>query len=303
MECFYSFCNDQLIDINVRLLILEELRKSLKHIRDEDLMVLLVHKTNAVLTNCNRFDQQVELVDASSLENETKRKDLIFNYVALSKSYDHLLALISLLKSWPEFGQAAHSEDKPWNRIIVKLMLGNHSVIELANELKEKSFLDEIDLDYIRQELHSNEHWLHGSGDLKRAFLKLSFVFKNFKQIKSFVEQSDLECVSLINTVNPNDFENYESLVAFLDDKELMDLMMQEKSYLQLVNTPLYAIFFNYIVKNESKSSLNDVIKNLKQNGYLVEAAKLLAEVENFNDSHKTLSVSLSLLERFFGKF
>ena len=82
-----------------------------------------------------------------------------------------------------------------------------------------------------------------------------------------------------------------------------MDLVMQERQFLQLINTPIYSIFFSYIIKNESKENLNEIIRALKQNGHFVEAGKLLAEVENLNNSHKTLTASLSLLEKFFGKF
>jgi neuroblastoma-amplified sequence len=303
MDCMRFFCNDQHIDIKVRLFILEELRKSLKNIKDEDLMILLVYKTNAILTSCNQFGQKVDLINSSEIENEPQRKKLINKLIDLSTTFDHCAALISLLKSWPEFTETEKTNEKPWNNVLIKLIAGNHSIIETANELKEKNALNESDLDFIQSELRSNENWSKKDSLLKISFIKLSLIYKNFKRVKVFIENTDLECFNLINIVNPNDFENDQSLVLVLNDKELMDLMLQEKSYLQLINTPLYSIFFYYIARNESKATINEIIKGLKQNGHFVEAAKLFAEVENVNDSHKTLTTSLLFLEKYFGKF
>lgn len=41
MECMRNFCNDQEVDISLRLLVLEELKKEFKSMDDEDLMLLL----------------------------------------------------------------------------------------------------------------------------------------------------------------------------------------------------------------------------------------------------------------------
>ena len=102
-------------------------------------MILLVHKTNAILTNCDRFDKKVELIDSSDIENEQQRKNLIEKLITLSIRYEHYLALISLLKSWPEFTGIELVAEKPWNRIFLKLIQGNHSIIDIGNELKEKN--------------------------------------------------------------------------------------------------------------------------------------------------------------------
>ena len=301
MECMRAFCNDHQIDINIRLLILEELKKSIKHIKDEDLMILLVHKTNAILANCDRFEKKVELVDSTDIENEHQRKILIEKLIDLSKSYAHYTALISLLKSWPEFTVESASE-KPWIRVLLKLVWGNHSIIELGNELKEKNILKETDLEYIKHELEADDNWTDPDGLMKISFMKLMFLFKNFKSVRAFVDSVDLECFSLINKVNPASLESFSSLDTILNDKELADLMMLDKAYVQLINTPLYAIFSSYVLKNETKATLSDIVKTLRQNGHNVEAAKLLVEVENLNDCYRTLSISLSLMERFFGK-
>ena len=46
MECIRSFCNDQQIDLNTRLLVLEELKDSFKNISDQDLILLLIYKVS-----------------------------------------------------------------------------------------------------------------------------------------------------------------------------------------------------------------------------------------------------------------
>ena len=84
MDCMRVFCNDQQVDLELRLLILEELKKSIKNMKDEDLMLLLVYKTNAILTSCNRFNNRVDLVNSISIQNESQRLELIFKYIDLS---------------------------------------------------------------------------------------------------------------------------------------------------------------------------------------------------------------------------
>ena len=41
MECMRVFCNDQSVGIGMRLLVLEELKKSFKYMSEEDLILLL----------------------------------------------------------------------------------------------------------------------------------------------------------------------------------------------------------------------------------------------------------------------
>ena len=41
MECMRVFCNDQSIDISLRLLVLEELKNSFKNMDEKDLILLL----------------------------------------------------------------------------------------------------------------------------------------------------------------------------------------------------------------------------------------------------------------------
>ena len=292
MECMRTFCNDQQIDINLRLMILEDLKKSVKNIRDEDLILLLVYKTNAILENCDRFDKKVELVDSNDIENESKRSDLIAEFIELSNDSKHCLALVNFLKIWPEFN-SENEQEKPWNKVIIKLILNNHPLSSIIAELKPKNTIKDKDLEFIKSSLQSQEDWSDASGYLKLSYLKLCLQLNSVGSFKKFIESKELDFLDSVNKISK--IENFE---AILNDKELMDLLIEDKRYLQILNTSLYFIFSKYVLKNESKQTLNEIAKSLRQNGYIIEAGKLFIETEDLEESYRTISVSLKFIEK-----
>ena len=292
MECMRTFCNDQQIDINLRLMILEDLKKSVKNIRDEDLILLLVAKTNAILENCDRFEQKVELVDSNDIENESKRSDLIDEFIELSNDSKHCLALVNFLKIWPEFN-SENEQEKPWNKVIIKLILSNHPLSSITAELKSKNTIKDKDLEFIKSSLQSQTDWSDASGRLKLSYLKLCLQLNSVGNFKKFIESNELDFLDSVNQISK--IENFE---AILNDKELMDLIIEEKRYLQIINTSLYFIFSKYVLKNESKQTLNEIAKSLRQNGYIIEAGKLFIEAEDLEESYRTISVSLKFIEK-----
>ena len=113
------------------------------------------------------------------------------------------------------------------------------------------------------------------------------------------MRNTQLECFQLSTYGNLADHEDMASLDSILNDTDLMSLLMEKNFYLQLLNTPLYLIFAHYVLNNESKLVIYEMVRFLKQNEHAIEAARLLAETENFYTSYRTLSASLALITKF----
>lgn len=300
MDCMRVFCNDHQVDLDLRLLILEELKKSIKNMKDEDLMLLLVYKTNAILNNCNKFDNRTELVNSLSIQTESQRLELILKYIDLSEVQEHYVAVINLLKIWPSFTTV---EKSPLNCVLVKMFLNKIQFVENVKDLNKNGLITDSDINYIREELEKNAKWNLKDGLLKIAYLKLCLAAKSKKLVRNFVDTIELECFKLDELVKLNDLEDEikcESMQSVLQDKELMHLLLEDHLYSQIMNTPLYSLFTYYMLRNEAKHTIYDLVRYLKQKeNFTTEAAKLLLDVDRFHSSYKTLSVSLTLLDKF----
>ncbi|RNA26743.1 neuroblastoma-amplified sequence, partial [Brachionus plicatilis] len=303
MDCMRFFCNDQQIDIKIRLFILEELNKIIKNMKEEDLMLLLVFKTNAILANCDYFGKKTDQIDSSVLESEQKRKSLIMNFINLSETKPDFRALLNLIKVWPIFSEE-DSNEKPLNLILSK-MIQNKIDANILSELNDDRVLElsETDLNFIRKNviLDQNDSKLEF---VKISFLKVSLLFKTtaiLESIKKYINTLDLECLKSLkaNRGNFDELESNDSYGLVVNDADLMTLILKDNFYLEIVNTSFYAIFFNFLVRNKTKDELKEIVKVLKKNGHLMEAANLLCEAENLCDSYRTLSVSLAALEKF----
>ena len=155
----------------------------------------------------------------------------------------------------------------------------------------------------IQEELEKNAYWNLEDCHLKISYLKLCLACKSKKLIRNYLDTIALECFqpNEIEKLNDLDDENKsESLKAISGDQELMNLILEDNFYCFIMNTPLYSIFTYYLLRNESKNVIYDLIRHLKQKeNFTTEAAKLLLDVDRFHNSYKTLSVSLTLIDRF----
>ena len=303
MDCMRFFCNDQQIDIKIRLFILEELKKIVKNIKDEDLMLLLVYKTNAILANCDFFGKKINQIESDVIESEEKRKILILDYIDLSETKQDFKSLLNLIKIWPSFSDE-DSSNKPLNLILLK-MISNSIDLNILSELNEDRILElsEKDLVFLRKSLFSDENDSNLEF-LKISFLKVCLLFKNatiLESIKHYINSLDLKFMnkSEFEKGYLNEFESDHSLDLLINDDSLMALILKDNFYLEFVNTKFYAVFYYYLIRNKTKEELHKIVKVLKKNGHSMEAAKLLCEAENFCDTYRTFSVSLALLEKF----
>lgn len=305
MECMRTFCNDNQIDINTRLAILEKLKKIIKTMSDDDLMLLLVYKTNAILANCDFFDRKVELIDSKLIESPEKRSELILEWINYAKTRQEYSAILNLIRVWPKF---AH--DSPLFAYLTKLAINTTEILVILDSVLEQHENSGLNLSVKElEELETmlkneaSEKWTNRKDEtLKRNFIKICLAFKsreNSEFVASYLKSLDLECLDLMDTMEVDDLEANESYESLVNDNELASLLLRDKFYCEIVNTKLYTVFLHNLLSNKSKSELLEVVRALKENELSVEAANLYALIENFFPSYKNLSVSLSLLNRF----
>jgi len=281
-------------------LILEELKKTIKNMKDEDLMLLLVYKTNAILTNCQKFKNTIDLIDSTSIQTEPQRLELILKFIELSETQDHYKAVVNLLKIWPTF---VNFEKAPWTCALIKMIRNKVTFVEIVKDLSKNSILTDTDIIFIREELETRQEWNDKNELLKISYLKLCLAFKNKKLIRNFLDTIELECfqsAEIEKLLNSDEEEHGNVIQTIYSDKELMNLIIEDNFYCLIINTPLYSVFTYYLLRNETKNIIHEIIKHLKQKeNFATEAAKLLLDVDRFFTAYNTLSASLNLLDRF----
>ena len=138
--------------------------------KDEDLMLLLVYKTNAILTSCQRFNGSADLVDSTCIQSEPQRLEMIFNFIELSQTQEHYTAVVNLLKIWPTF---VHVEKSPWTCALIKMIHNGITFVEVVKDLSKNSILTENDAISMRDELEASKEWNNKNESLKISYLKL----------------------------------------------------------------------------------------------------------------------------------
>lgn len=317
MECMRTFCNDQQIDINTRLSILEALKKIIKSMSDQDLMLLLVYKTNAILAASTQAGTSE--IDADAIDTELKRVQLMREWIESAQSDADYAALLNLFRIWPKFSQSIDDDDSPILVYLSKIAGRRTAILDVLGSVLEHDqdeaglVLTTSDLDVLIarvREQHVDE-WSRGAHDetLKRNVLKIALVFcdrDNLAFVRDrFLDALEFDCFRAMDEswsngrgsddMDPTVATSYQNLV---EDNELADLLLKHHSYCALVNTKLYAVFLQNLVNNKQKRELLSVVGELKSRGLSMEAGEMLSIVENFFPAYRTLSVSLALVNK-----
>lgn len=239
------------------------------------------------------------MVTAETINSEAARMKLITRLIQLATDQVQFDGLINLLKTWPLFQNIEDTESKPLDIILTRMIKRNKSIVQSVLTLKEMSFLDDQDVECIRTQLEEDEgNWTHLDGRSKIGYLKLLLAYKNEKMLKNFIRFTADEMLDENLNYERLDTESGQ-VKTILDDKELMQLILKDEMYVILVNTPFYLLFMHYILNEESKGVIYDVVRCLKKQELVVEAAKLFGQLENFCESYRSLSNCLSLLDNF----
>ena len=257
-----------------------------------------MYKTNAILTNCNQFNNQVDLVDSNTIRSDEERLSLINHLINISSSQNEFTGLVNLLKVWPPFQNVDSLEQKPSNKILINLVNKGLSFVQSVRELKEAHILVDNDMEKIKSQLEEMNNWNEEDGVYKIRYLKMCLAYQNEKILKNYLRFVELEC--FMNEIEFACVNQYSaSLELILKDSELMELIRQDKTYVSLIHTPLFFIFTHFTLNNSAKDVIYDIVRCLKKHEFLPEAAKLFADAEDFYGGYQTISSCLALVEKF----
>lgn len=300
MECMRAFCNDQQIDINTRLSILEKLKKIVKSMSDTDMMLLLVYKTNAILAHSSSL-QSTSPVDASTIETESKRRELLLEWIEQANTDEDYSALLNLARIWPRF-----PTDPPILVLLAKLVLNRGKLTDLLDSIdadETRLELTSSDLDTLETRLRATPQWSHTDERVKRNFLKVCLAFRSDENLEFVLARlkstDELECFRLMeDLINDDLAESCESYRQLVDDHELAALIHRDRFYTRLINTKIYAVFVRNLVNTKEKTELLSVVTELLngEDRRDIEAGYLLSTAENFFPVYRTLSTSLALV-------
>ena len=308
MEYLRIFCNNTKIELKIRLNLLEYIKTLFAIINTDDLLLLIVYKTNAIL---EAFNLSVKSVNVSQISTEDERLSLFENICLTLKSNEECVGLINLLKIWPPFDNITEINSKPWNKVLILyISLINFQDVEnlkfdlitLTRELKKDKKLNEYDIAHISNQILTDVKECKKNYDEKKAEInnlklaqcfKLCFLYHNFVMINQLIDNIKFDLKE-----NNNLFKNSNlDKLLFLNDEHAKNENL--KLFLKFIETPLYNQFIDYLLNRETNDNIKLVVKILKENNHLIEASYLVSNLYNTHNQYNTISLSFALLEKF----
>ena len=134
MELVRSFCNNTKIELEIRLNLLEYIKTLFTSINTNDLLLLIVYKTNAIL---DTYDLSVKNINVERISSEEERSVLFHRLYSSIESTEESIGLINLLKVWPPFENIHEINAKTWNLALIQYL-------SLINRNEESVNLDLI---------------------------------------------------------------------------------------------------------------------------------------------------------------
>ena len=309
------FCDNMKIELRVRLNLLEYIKTLFISINTNDLLLLIVYKTNAILETYGLSVKNINLEQISSEEVRI----LFFNTLYVSiKSREESIGLLSLLKIWPPFESIGEINRKTWNLALIQHIgfitpndeIANFNLIALVRELKIEKQLNEYDVAHISSqilmEVRESSKPLNSNPDYKQIkrnnfklfqVFKLCFLYQNFTIIKEIVDSIQFSIISEDGDENCF-FNNESSDKLFFSDKK-SDTENIELFLKNLINTRIYDLFIAYLIKNGTKERIEMIVKILKKNNYLIEASYLVSILNNIHSQYNTFALSFAILQKF----
>lgn len=204
------------------------------------------------------------------------------------------------MKVWPTFQNIESDDQKPWNKILTNLVDKNLSFVWSVQELRKAQILVDSDMEMIRSQLETMDGWNNENGQHKIQYLKMCLSYQNEKILKNYLRFVDLKCFTNENDLdNLGENEHSASMELILNDTELMELILKDQTYVSLIHAPLFLIFIHFALNNLAKNVIYDIVRCLKKQEFLPEAAKLFADAENFHGDYQTISNCLAMVGKF----
>ncbi|KAJ7341051.1 hypothetical protein JRQ81_004732 [Phrynocephalus forsythii] len=256
------FCGDDALPVKPRIQVLQILEQAF-HLRDEDIRLLVLFRTQAVL-NASWPETQVEVTD---IENEEKRYSLFLRLLETSEDHLKFQHLAMLLQAWPPMRspKIASPTNNPW------VKLGTVMLMKCQQEQKEDTG-NEI-LKTCRS-LYDTKHMLSTEciQGLCLLLLRESLLLPSLKLLVESRDQ-DLHSVAL----------------------------QQITTLAQCVSTAFYPHLVNHLLTKQEEGpwDVEDTAKQLQGAGFVAEAGSLLMAYKGTHPALHTFGAALSAVKHW----
>ncbi|CAB4019658.1 Hypothetical predicted protein [Paramuricea clavata] len=271
-----TFCADETVSPEVKHQVLQLIEKTVK-LTGEDKTLLLYHQTQSIVHK--HWEIELSIGNMESSESLHRLFGKIFDKTTTN---DQVLAVASLLNIWPPF-EATQDGEGAWYLVFSKLITDakdGSSVVKIAREKADNIQLNKKDCQSIFDAL------------LKDCEELLAFKFG--------LLVGDAEMFEFVL----NQMKLLEPDQAIWDN-EFLELLFKNKLSSRIVETPYFAAFVNYLLKGEinvehsRESRVNEVVRDLHEAGYTVQAASIKASLDNLHPGLRTLDNVLGTFLRW----
>ncbi|XP_034143835.1 neuroblastoma-amplified sequence isoform X2 [Esox lucius] len=274
------FCGDSSLAVRPRIEVLQILENNFS-LRDSDVRLLLLYRTQAVLKNT-----QVEM---DSIEDEDKRYSLFLQLLGNSSKWEEFQQLMLLLQAWPPMmkQEVAESEHNPWVLLTSNLMEHCRSQrLEVTLDLGQEI------IDMVRS-LYPSKHRLPLQCIRHISFLLLEQPGLKLPALKLMTESKDPQLLELT-------LDQIKNLTE-VSDPELLSLLLDAGLLVDCVSSPLYAALSTHLLSSHQEGcwDVEKAAAELLHAGFKAQAGSLLLAHRGTHPGLSTFSTALTVLRKW----
>lgn len=287
----HPFCGDSALPVRPRIDVLQILESNFS-LRDSDVRLLLLYRTQAVLK-----DREVHIED---VESEDKRYALFLELLEAGQRWEDFQQLMLLLQAWPPMAkqEVAQSERNPWVVLTAALLTrcqGSGVELDLGQQV----------VDMVRS-LYRTKHKLPAQciGHITDLLLQHRPASLQQPALKLMAESGDERLLRLtldqVGAMSPE--------AASCCDGELLSLLLDAGLLVGCVSTALYPLLSAHLLSRQQEGGggsggggrdVEAAAAELLAAGHGAEAGSLLLAHRGTHRGHATFNAALAVIRKW----
>uniref|UniRef100_A0A7N8WRD2 NBAS subunit of NRZ tethering complex n=1 Tax=Mastacembelus armatus TaxID=205130 RepID=A0A7N8WRD2_9TELE len=276
------FCGDASLPVRPRIDVLQILENNFS-LRDSDVRLLLLYRTQAVLKN-----KEVQIED---VENEEKRYALFVELLDAAQKWEDLQLLMLLLQAWPPM----------LNKEVYLLITKRNPWVVLTSALLTCCQGCEVILDLAQQvvtmvrSLYNTKHKLPCIGHIATLLLQNQPSLQQ-PALKLMAESRDEQLLQLTL-----DQINSMSAVTSSCDAELLSLLLDAGLLVGCVSSTLYPLLSSHMLSHQQEGGwdVEKAAAELLAAGHRPQAGSLLLAYRGTHQGQFTFNSALAVLKKW----
>ncbi|XP_046872419.1 neuroblastoma-amplified sequence isoform X2 [Hypomesus transpacificus] len=277
------FCGDASVAVRPRIEVLQILENNFP-LRDRDLRLLLLYRTQAVLK-----DRQVEMED---IEEEEKRYTLFLELLEAARKWEEFQLIMLLLQAWPPMTkeEVAETERNPWvvwTSALLSHCQGSEVQLDLGGEVVA-----------MCRSLYPTKHKLPAQCIRHIARLLLDQPGLQLSSLKLMTESGDEQLLQLtLDQIN-----SISEVNASCCDSELLSLLLDGGLLVGCVSSALYPALSTHLLSHHQEGGwdVQGAAAKLLQAGHEAQAGSLLLAHRGTHQGQFTFNTALAVLHKWF---